>query len=323
MRIRQTHARCAMECPRMFKLYAIDKRETPASYEAALGTLVHDVIYRYINRCVALGVDNDREAIPGIVKQEFFNTVRIPLKPDCIEEAEKLALNLTEMWTVPPTLGMSEDPMEYEVNGFTFTCRPDCILIAGHSARIHDWKSGRVEFDNDFQQQFYAWMLWRNNPQIISIEAQTFFLRDKAKRPKTPALYLPEQLQAFEQTLVSYFTALTTEGTYPANPNYLCGWCPGLHDCPIPDAYLPPKTPEAALDLGQQYLLSNARNEQIEKQLRSWVTLNGPIETNGAVIGFHGSRGSWGIRRKKEDGDANQLSGTNELPEPQINPLDF
>lgn len=180
----------------------------------------------------------------------------------------------------------------------------DALFIVGENADhaiVLDWKdtwslpaASEVGFDGYFQQQFYAWLVFRNYPTVRRVTLREMYVRKGEYREADVYFDDLERVEAMLAALAERFDHAWQVGNFPASPGQHCGWCAKPHHCPI--------FPEARRGGGKITSHDEARMwawerevaravlEERDRELQPWVGRNGPVAITDhkgpRVLGF-------------------------------------
>jgi hypothetical protein len=292
------------KCPRSAYLYRKYKGGT-GSHAMGRGILFHEVADQAINELL----EQEEAAMPGEVAKELADAVmaehpEIPLSTDEQDAVRLMAYNWAEGTIIDPAAVVAvEMPLQFEIGGFTLTCRLDLVEAHGSTLYVRDWKTSLAirkseEIQKGFQGLFYALAcIEGEDPETgarIGGGIQDVWFYETYPRYRTeegPLLaregsWTRAEIHEFKGSLernVAAFERSLETGDWPTRDGSWCSECPAQGECPIPEHLreLPQiETEEDAHNAFSRKLALERESRRLQSGLRGFVKDNGPL--------FHG-----------------------------------
>jgi putative RecB family exonuclease len=285
-------------CPAAFCKKYVEKVPEAPSEALATGNLVHKIIAAYSRHCLSQGLESDITAMPGIVRQCFYDQP-CGLASDRYPEVLALAQQWADTHTVPlATLVGIEEWMEAWLANRKYLFRGiiDRLEIDGTTAIITDWKTdwqlrSQAEVERDFQLAVYAWLVSREYPQVDRFVVKLDFVRYNVVRQAELDMGRVAQVEGQILGLIGQVEQAIKSGKFPPKPGHYCAWCGYSQQCPaaknIPDDVRPITSAEDARRVAEELAVLERQIAVRKEALKAWCNQNGPVKVNGLVWGFH------------------------------------
>lgn len=277
------HLRCsflptAFACPG--SVHGPGLRIEQTNDAATLGTAAHAVL---ADICTG-----DLEAVPDLTP--YAN--RYGLGADEVKELSMLCWTGLKAWSeIKPTFGPdieAEVELGHTTNGYRLTGHIDLLGEDAQTARIVDWKSGRLDVDHYHQMAGYAALTMDRCP-CESVVCAVVLLREQSYRLYR---FTRPEIEAWWDELLS--RVVQWDGRYCVGPQ--CRYCPRRASCEARTAMVrssvgellsyegivPADRTELAprvLDLYHRVKTIKAAVEAFDEWLRTEINANGPVVT--------------------------------------------
>ena len=215
--------------------------------------------------------------------------------PEIVTRFMRKYSDVSDIYGVEELLAVDEDckPCDYNdpramVRGKIDLLKMDPIR---GTASITDYKTQAniVEAKDHIQTKIYAWLLWKNFPQLESVSADLYFARWGATRSAT---YTRDELDWVENFLKVKIDEVETRTDFTEAKR--CGFC-GLCEyastyCPLiltEKSYLikPILTNEDAVEALSQKTGIEIQSKVLDKNLQQWVEKEGNVYLDDTEIG--------------------------------------
>lgn len=296
--IRQTHLRWAAElCPAGAHALAVEERDVPQSPQALRGSIIHEVLARYVLHLYEQNRATDYDALVEIAENLLSERQGVPVDValDVFEQVKRAGADFffdrEHFYGVEEALSaVVTTPRGLEV---AITGIIDLLHFDGELAHLQDWKSAwAIASDSsvldDFQLKLYAWLVWKNLEGVEGVEGSLFFTRYGITVPQkgTPAFWTPDDLRLFESALSGVLEDLFV--THAAQrvfvPGTHCQYCPRRKpgDCAHWKRYRgteppPLRTFYQARKAANRVVAIEQEREVLVDRLKDYVNSNGPI----------------------------------------------
>lgn len=278
----------------------------PARLEAAADLLVDDAIIAAPARIICqrghthpTDASNlpTREAMDvKWVVTKFANDNRFNID-DLVDVEQRIGATLTY-----PHVLADPDPELVRTERY-LTGQLDALFIVGELADhaiVLDWKdtwslpaASEVGFDGYFQQQFYAWLVFKNYPTVRRVTLREMYVRKGEYREADVYFDDVDRVEAMLAALAERFDTSWQVGNFPPSPGQHCGWCPKPHHCPI---FKEARRGGKIIDHDQarqwawERVVAAAVLEERDRELQPWIGRNGPVAITDhkgpRVLGF-------------------------------------
>lgn len=184
---------------------------------AELGTATH--------KCLAELVRTGRVDWPGVEELALEHSFNVK------EFRAQVAAGAKLWWRVCDSFpdAEPEQPLSHRGEGYVLKGTVDVLARTRRTARVADWKGGRL--DKSYREQLlgYAALALFNDPDLDEAEGGILWIRDEDFEPYA---LRRNQLEAWEQRLIE--KVVRWDGTYRPGPH--CPDCPRRHECPAASA---------------------------------------------------------------------------------------
>ena len=248
---------------------------------ATLGTAAH-VALAGLAESGAL----DWDAVPAVAQR--FGVDAAELRILCAL-GRQLWESVAESFPAP----LTEVALSAEIAGVTLTGHVDLISVAETTARLGDWKTGRLDSNYTPQLQGYAALALLDNPELTECTATVLWVRDREIENYTMTRDgLSDWVAEFDQRVARW------DGVY--RPGAHCRYCPLSHECNAANA-LARRDVAAMLDTNAAVDLTVMEPEQIvtlarlagnvssiayrvREAIKAHVLATGDIRANGSRL---------------------------------------
>ena len=151
-----------------------------------------------------------------------------PLPPDLTKYAPLLE-TFEQPYFVEMQLAVDKDfhACKYFDDRARFRAVLDVVRIDGDSAKIIDWKTGKVRED-PMQLQGNAAILMEHFPTVKRVSACFIWL----KYNKMTLVHTDQkERDKIRQNLLERMMEIEDDNEYVPTPSYMCRWCPAYADC--------------------------------------------------------------------------------------------
>lgn len=107
----------------------------------------------------------------------------------------------------------------------------DVLVLAGSTAIVADWKTGKRRPDM-FQMEIFAAQVFKHFTQVDTVKAMLVWLKDMAT--DTEVYHRKHDYQGVMGGIVTAASRIENslkKDVWPAKPSGLCGWCPARETC--------------------------------------------------------------------------------------------
>jgi len=280
-------------CPRRFYRTYILKKEDRPTPEKDVGTAVHAVIKRWFRDP---SLNAELAAWQEAMKHE---TLKAGDASETVWEVLIMFRAFLKRFQPDPGAALRVEEtlkVQFGQGGDIFTGTPDYLAVyPDGSARLVDYKTGRLKQEDTMQMQVYAW-LGSLHYGYKECRAERMYLR--MEDADEPAVFGPADFADARKWVREGFKEVHArlqkgEQGFPARPNRFCGHCSSVLDCPAaPDVDLPfaePENDEEFRKLAGQYLVVESRLDRMKEFLKERVKRAGPVEACGVIFDFHQS----------------------------------
>jgi hypothetical protein len=292
-KVRQSFAATYDNCPHAAFL-SLDEPDF-ATHAQARGTIMHTFSQRVIEECI----ENQEKLYPTEMAKplmvEVIEQSGLPVNAPEFDTLMALAWKFCSLhqfeWDRVVDL---EETYAVEINGVTFTGKPDVVEMEDRVAIVRDWKTGwaidpETELKGSFQGRAYAKQIFDAYPQVHTVRLIWEYQRwDKTREAVLTRSDLAD-IDAMLSTLIARITRSRETGEWPASPGKWCALCPAPHKCPIPSGYRGDgqvTDDETARDVASLLVSLEALQKASKKSLRAWCAENGPVQVGDLMFDF-------------------------------------
>lgn len=291
--IRQSFAATYDSCPMAAKLSEGERGFS--THPQARGTIMHRFSQKVLEECIANG---EREFPTEMAKPLMVEVIQesgLPIPAPEFDTLMALAWKFVDqrVFDVEHIVDLEEN-YTTEINGVSFTGRPDVVEIDGRVATVRDWKTGwaidpETELRGSFQGRAYAKQIFNAYPQIHTVRLVWEYQRwDKVREVVLTRSDLAD-IDAMLESLVARIERSYETDEWPASPGKWCALCPSPSDCPIPMQYRGEGKvvdPVSAREVAELLISLEAIQKAAKKSLRAYCSEHGPVEVGGLVWDF-------------------------------------
>lgn len=224
----------------------------------------------------------DWDGVPELAKGHGFNE----------KELRMLLSDGAKLWEAVKDSfpdARSEVAFEHQGDGYVLTGHVDVLARSGYTARLADWKGGRLDASYKEQLHGYAALALFDDPSLDDAEGGILWVRDGDFEPYA---LRRNQLPAWEERLIS--EVVRWDGTYRPGPH--CSHCKRRHECPAANALARYDVAaianvdleQAALDrmTPQQKVFLVVQARDVEKKAQRAIALiRQDVKDHGDVVG--------------------------------------
>ena len=277
-------------CPFAFQKIYLEKIPRAESEPLKIGSMVHKLAAKYLDRLIAAGLQTDWEfaeqltpvGAPADVLEiwpRFYNNfVLPPMEAPGVEKR----LAFTKTW----------QPTEFFAPDAYFRAVVDLAYRQGDLVVVQDWKSNRVvpeTVEKDLQLRIYGWGVRQALfPDAQEILLRLHFLRYSAERE---ILLLPEDLDGVPAELEAMIAVIEAEKHFDPKPGSFCGWCGITAHCPVmaqalvPAQIMYPVTQADAVKAATLLLMISEMDKALKENLKRYVQEFGPVVVGDVSYG--------------------------------------
>ena len=289
--LRRSAVQAAKSCLYRYRKIWVDGVPDESDY-ARVGIGFHATAHAYVMRLVAANLPADDEearlAFPeGIAK--VHTPARLVPEVQYIHRwwAEKFQLNLKAFLA-------SEE--RQEESGYA----PDLVYAHPNELEQVDWKTfwtmlTEEQLRQDFQARWYSFMAMRIWPNFQSYRFTHSYVR---LGRLTSVVFQPHELATFGDEVAAVAASIAAaeeHDEWPATPGPDCDYC--TLQCPVMDRpeLIPARllTREQAMKAAELSRAGKQLVKQVDKALKGWCAVNGPLELNGLVYDNRPSEQRW------------------------------
>lgn len=282
------------QCGLAFKRRYIDRAPELASPPAETGIGFHDLaehdtgcadeLEAALVRKAALLEEAPAKDLRGVV-QRLLERGGLPGFPaDATDIERELSLAVTRdgrfvEWDSPEAFFRGRMDQSYREN-------------EGELGVVRDWKTGRVIENPDDQGRLYSWLYAVKHPTIEEVVGEFYFVRF-GNRPRR-AIYdaaelratVPGELDAVADELERRYR----EDDWRPRVSDNCRFCAFAASCPKINGRILPfvsiESEEQARAAAEQLQIAAVQKAQIEKALKAWCRMNGPVDLGAETLDF-------------------------------------
>lgn len=285
----------AGKCPFAAQKIYRDKVPGSTNLPALLGTMLHNVLEDYGRHCIELKIDTDFDYFDGIVEKHVAS-----IEEDIQPQGRELALflkdrvtffeaNNAEIAVVEDRIRLNES-LEYDPNGTYFSSGLDLYYIAGDTAFVFDYKSGRkifssVAIESNLQKDFYPYLVFAKYPQVQQVAFCFDFIR-YGFLTEAVVFTREEHFAALQRKLrehcIMFYETINTKEDLQARPSGFCILCEVKGLCPAINNALPKKiiveNDNDAVELARELKAMQIYVKEMSIYLKEWVDRFGIVK---------------------------------------------
>jgi len=106
----------------------------------------------------------------------------------------------------------------------------DVLVLAGETAVVMDWKTGKRNADQ-FQMQLFAAQVFKHYPEVVRTKTSLVWLKTMEMDTETYNRAEVNSIWADVMGRIQRIHDAVEHDNWPARPSGLCRFCPCRHDC--------------------------------------------------------------------------------------------
>jgi CRISPR/Cas system-associated exonuclease Cas4 (RecB family) len=303
------------QCPRRFKIEALDKRKAPDAPPLLIGSAVHAAIAAYDQHLTDCRLPTDvtyEETAIDAAHAKMAEEGKA-LDPEEWEQVIDVFARFVESHILDPESVVSIEKMErLNVNGLTWWGVMDLLQSKDGTAIITDYKSNwkvwtRSECEKQMQTRIYAWMA----NKLYGFDRFTSRL-DFVRHGVIHEVELDmADVAAADKYIMERVATIEADSEFKAVPGSHCSWCAWSSECPaVSDLPVLVKDAGDAERLAAEILVLEAQTKERKAALSSWCVTNGNVVVGGEVFGHLPSKdGGWSVSDKEAFSDRLRTHG--------------
>ncbi len=291
--VRQSFAATYDGCPKAAQLSEGERGFS--THPQARGTVMHSFTQKVIEECIANGERTYPTEMAKPLMVEVIQESGLPIDAPEFDNLMGLAWKFCDQreFNIDRVVDL-EEQYTTDINGVSFTGRPDLVEIEDRVATVTDWKTSfaidpETELKGSFQGRAYAKQIFDAYPQVFTVRLVWEYQRwDKVREVVLTRSDLPD-IEAMLQSLVARIQRSYEQDEWPASPGKWCALCPAPQECPIPSMYRGEGQvvdPASAREVGELLVSLQAIEKASKKSLRAYCAEHGPVEIGGLAWDF-------------------------------------
>jgi RecB family exonuclease len=220
-------------CPAWFKFQYLDKILIPESLVLIFGSIIHDIIHRYSEACIANNKERDEDIMKAILSQKTV------LMPDTVfSEISDLAERYVHTHIIMPGMLEKKYAFDHAWNlcdwfdkDARFRAVVDRLQIDGNIAQITDYKSDRYfppksVIEKSLQMKVYAFIISHLYPEIETIILDLDYIRFGFGGHHEIIIDAKKNAEETRKELETIMFSIDQDQRFTARPGTACDWCP-------------------------------------------------------------------------------------------------
>jgi hypothetical protein len=266
-----------------------------STHAQARGTIMHSFAQAVIEECIANGEKMYPTEMAKPLMVEIIQGSGLPIPAPEFDNLMALAWKFCAHRQFEIDLVVDlEETYSTDINGVTFTGKPDLVEIDDRVAIVTDWKTSfaidpATELQGSFQGRSYAKQIFEAYRQVHTVRLIWEYQRwDKTREVVLTRSDLAD-IDAMLSTLMARITRSRETGEWPASPGKWCALCPAPQKCPIPSGYRGDGqvTDDAsAQEVANLLVAIDALRASAKKTLRAWCGEHGPVTVGDLLFDF-------------------------------------
>ena len=290
------------QCPAYLRFNYIDRPDDKYIRVAAeRGSAIHGALAALVEECIEEGIqpkDLDDKSIRDAVEKHT---------PHYLMSEISLVLEWARMWRerfelpsfhhmgVEEKIGLDDafDRCDFQDASYRGVLDLYRINWKAKRAIITDWKSQpniltREDLDRHFQLTFYAWLLWKLNPELNYFECRIWYLRYGFY---SETIRTEDDLIAFEDELYLREKSILKIESWDPIPGKQCQYCDYIRRCSIAKDLSPVQpeviTQEQAILAAQRLTVMEHLSKDIKSRLKVYVNANDDVRIGDNYVVGH------------------------------------
>lgn len=289
-----TKIKLLRQCPLALRRRYIDHAVELSSAPAETGIGFHDLaehdtgdedaLLSMLTRKAALMEEATARDLRGIVRRLVERGGLPGFPADATDVARELSLAVAAdgqivEWDDPRALFRGRLDQSFRENG-------------GELGVVRDWKTNRVVEDPTDQGRYYSWLLAVLFPAVEEVVAEFYFVRfgNSPRRAIYDAAELRATVPGELAAIAEDVERRAREDDWRPRVSDDCRFCSFVSSCPKftgrISPFLPIESAEQAQAAAEQLQIVAGQKLQLEKSLKAWVRMNGPIDCGDETLDF-------------------------------------